>query len=305
MTDARALEIMDFLPPPSERVGIEAYWTVYDGNRQRINEEIAILIEADPKLGPIVAAMPPDPNRAESQEANYQLLKNALLNGAWEPYISSIRKQGAAYAFSAIEFPMWFSVIRLFRTTMRPKLFEAYANDPDRLAKALVTLSAYLDLTVAVIGDEYLRSREKTIRQQQEAILELSTPVLQVRPGLLILPIVGLIDSYRARQLTEQLLESIGKQRARAVVLDLTGVPAVDSAVANHLLQTVEAARLLGARAVVTGLSTVNAQTLVRIGVDLSNLNTAGDLQDGLEQAENWLARFRSPDEQAPVISDR
>src|SRR5229473_2550145 len=96
---------------------------------------------------------------------------------------------------------------------------------------------------------------ERIIRQQQEAIRELSTPVLQVRERLLILPIIGVIDPQRARQLTEQLLRGIRTNRAKVVVIDITGVAAMDVTVANHLVQTVEASRLLGATVIVTGLS--------------------------------------------------
>lgn len=126
-------------------------------------------------------------------------------------------------------------------------------------------------------------------KQAQEAIRALSTPVLPLRDRLLILPIIGIIDSQRALQLTEQLLNSIRSYRAKAVVMDITGVPVVDTRVANHLLQTVEAARLMGASVIVTGLSPEISQTLVRIGVDLSRLKTMGDLRGGLEEAEQLL----------------
>jgi rsbT co-antagonist protein RsbR len=126
-------------------------------------------------------------------------------------------------------------------------------------------------------------------KQAEELVRALSTPVLPVRERLLILPIIGLIDSARALQLTEELLDAIRAHRARAVVMDITGVAMVDSRVANHLLQTVEAARLMGATVIVTGLSPEIAQTLVRIGVDLSRLRTVGDLRGGLEEAEQLL----------------
>ena len=110
-----------------------------------------------------------------------------------------------------------------------------------------------------------------------------------MRERLLILPIIGVIDSQRARQLTEQLLRAIRANRARVVVIDITGVAAVDSSVANHLVQTVEASQLLGAAVIVTGLSPEIAQTLVRIGVNLGKVRTVGDLQGGLEEAERVL----------------
>jgi rsbT co-antagonist protein RsbR len=110
-----------------------------------------------------------------------------------------------------------------------------------------------------------------------------------VRERLLILPIIGVIDPQRARQLTEQLLRGIRTNRARVVVIDITGVAAMDSTVANHLVLTVEASRLLGATVIVTGLSPEIAQTLVNIGVDLTKMNTVGDLQGGIEEAERLL----------------
>ena len=126
-------------------------------------------------------------------------------------------------------------------------------------------------------------------KEVEEAIRELSTPVLRVRERLLILPIIGLIDPQRARQLTEQLLRGIRENRGKVAVMDITGVPSIDSAIANRLVQTVEAARLLGATVIVTGLSPEIAQTLVTIGVDLSKMNTVGDLQGGIELAERVL----------------
>jgi rsbT co-antagonist protein RsbR len=140
--------------------------------------------------------------------------------------------------------------------------------------------------TVAV---NFVQERERIIRQQQEAIRELSTPVLQVRERLLILPIIGVLDGQRARQLTEQLLRGIRTNRARVVVIDITGVPTIDSTVANHLVQTVDASRLMGASVIITGLSPEIAQTLVTLGVDLSKVNAVGDLQGGIEEAERLL----------------
>ena len=163
---------------------------------------------------------------------------------------------------------------------------------PTNLDKLNQILDAYepaanrIAITVSV---GFVQERERVIRAQQEAIRELSTPVLQVRERLLILPIIGLIDPHRARQITEQLLVAIRSNRARVVVIDITGVPVMDTNVANHLVQTVEASRLLGATVIVTGLSPDIAQTLVNIGVDLGKMNTVGDLQGGIEEAEHIL----------------
>src|SRR5204863_3763260 len=139
------------------------------------------------------------------------------------------------------------------------------------------------------VGVSFVQERERIIRQQQEAIPERSTPVLQVRERLLILPIIGVLDSQRARQVTEQRLRGIRTNRAKVVVIDITGVPQIDSTVANNLVQTVEASRLMGASVIITGLSPDIAQTLVTIGVDLSKVNAVGDLQGGIEEAERLV----------------
>jgi len=139
------------------------------------------------------------------------------------------------------------------------------------------------------IGEAYLSTKEAVIGSQQSAIRELSTPVLKVRERLLILPIIGIIDTQRARQVTESLLHAIRDHRAKAVVMDITGVPMVDSKVANHIVQSVEAARLMGATVVITGLSPEIAQTLVALGAQLPNIRTFGDLQGGIEEAEQLL----------------
>ncbi len=142
---------------------------------------------------------------------------------------------------------------------------------------------------IGTIVDVLVFERERIIGRQQEAIRELSTPVLQLRDRLLILPIIGVIDTHRARLLTDNLLRAIRANRAKVVVVDITGVAAVDSKVANHLLQAVTASRLMGATVIVTGLSSEVAQTLVTLGVDLGRLNTIGDLQGGIEEAERLL----------------
>jgi len=182
-------------------------------------------------------------------------------------------------------------------------LFEQYRADVPGLTSALGVYEAVANKILAIVAMAFVDEREKTLRQQQEAIRELSTPVLQLREGLIILPIIGLIDTQRARQLTEQLLRAIRANRARVAVLDITGVPAVDSKVANHLLQTVEAARLMGARVIVTGLSSEIAQTVVTIGVDLSRIMTLSDLQSGIDEADRLLGYkvTRGAAEQAKV----
>ncbi|TMH90150.1 MAG: STAS domain-containing protein [Betaproteobacteria bacterium] len=155
--------------------------------------------------------------------------------------------------------------------------------------ESFMSLKKIAFFDIGLIVDVLVFERERVIRQQQESIRELSTPVLQIRERLLLLPIIGVIDTQRARLITESLLRSIRANRAKVVVMDITGVATIDSKVSNHLLQTVTAARLMGAHVIVTGLSAEVAQSLVALGIELSKLNTVGDLQGGLEEAERIL----------------
>src|ERR1051326_6549237 len=180
-------------------------------------------------------------------------------------------------------------IVLLLRDVLARSLFKKYQTDFELLNRVLDSYEPPANRIATPVAVSFVQERERIIRQQQEAIRELSTPVLQVRERLLILPIIGVIDAQRARQLTEQLLRGIRQNRAKVVVIDITGVPTIDSTVANHLVQTVEASRLMGASVIITGLSSEIAQTLVTIGVDLSKMNAVGDLQGGIEEAERQL----------------
>jgi rsbT co-antagonist protein RsbR len=124
-----------------------------------------------------------------------------------------------------------------------------------------------------------------TIEQQRQTIGELETPVLQVWEGILALPLIGSLDTMRAQQMNEALLQRIVDTGSELVILDITGVPVVDTAVAKHLLETVAAARLLGAEVLIVGLSTRTALTLVHLGLDLSGVTTRATLAKGLQLA--------------------
>ncbi|MBW3555351.1 MAG: STAS domain-containing protein [Actinobacteria bacterium] len=183
----------------------------------------------------------------------------------------------------------WYLAAYLFylqEVAKRIRELRGGAGEMQQLQRALAKVM-FLDLGLAI--DAYVFERDRTIRVQQQELEHLSTPVLQLRQGLLILPVVGILDARRAQQLTEQLLEAIRTRRGRVVVLDITGVAVVDSRVANHLIQTVDAARLMGARAIVTGVSPEIAQTLVGLGIDLANVTTVSDLQGGVDEADRLL----------------
>lgn len=219
----------------------------------------------------------------------YDNYVEVLETGTYEALQAYARNLSERIIPRGVQTPEVVGIVLLLRDVLARSLFAKYQHDFPLLNHILDAYEPAANLIANTVAVSFVEERELMIRQQQEAIRELSTPVLQLRERLLILPMIGLIDPQRARQLTEQLLRGIRATRAKVVVIDITGVAAMDSSVANHLVQTVEASRLLGATVIVSGLSPEIAQTLVSIGDDLSKMNTVGDLQGGLEEAERLL----------------
>lgn len=253
-------------------------------NRTALREEWARRI-TEAKL---LTAMSTDEIFAEVT-AVYENYVEALESGTFEALQAYARNLSERIIPRGVEINEVIGIVLLLRDVLARSLFAKYQDNFDELNRALDAYEPAVNRISNTVAAGFVQERERVIREQQEAIRVLSTPVLQVRERLLILPIIGMIDSARARQLTEQLLRGIHTNRAKVVVIDITGVPVMDGAVANHLVQTVEASRLLGAMVIVTGLSPEIAQTLVTLGVDVSKMNTAGDLQGGIEEAETLL----------------
>ncbi|WP_085441976.1 PAS domain S-box protein [Magnetofaba australis] len=126
---------------------------------------------------------------------------------------------------------------------------------------------------------------ERIIEEQRKTLLKLSTPAIQLWDDIVLMPLVGEIDSVRAANLIERLLECIAEHQAEVAILDLTGVPVIDTDVSHHLMKTVAAAKMLGAAVILTGIKPSGAQTLVQLGVNLANINTKGSLRSGVAEA--------------------
>jgi rsbT co-antagonist protein RsbR len=222
----------------------------------------------------------------------YDNYVDALETGSIETLQTYARELSERIIPRGVETDEVLGIVLLLRDVLARSLFANYQEDLELLNRVLDSYEPAANRIAVTVGVSFVEERERVINEQQESIRELSTPVLQVRDRLLILPIIGVLDSPRARQLTEQLLAAIRDNRAAVVVIDITGVATIDRTVANHLVQTVEASRLMGASTILTGLSPEIAQTLVDLGVDLGMMRTVGDLQGGLEEAER-LAGYR------------
>jgi rsbT co-antagonist protein RsbR len=221
--------------------------------------------------------------------AVYDNYVDALETGSVETLQAYARDLSERIIRRGVETHEVLGIVLLLRDVLARSLFVNYQDDAELLSRILDAYEPAANRIAVTVGVSFVQERERVIREQQAAIRELSTPVLQVREQLLILPIIGVLDSARARQLTEQLLGAIQSNRAKVVVIDITGVATIDMTVADHLVQTVKASRLMGASAIITGLSSGIAQTLVDLGVDLTMMKTVGDLQGGLEEAERLL----------------
>jgi len=225
----------------------------------------------------------------EAQRLEHEHLIAMMQGDYGRDYMEQRVRLGMLYSRAGLDVRILLGAFHVLMRALGTEIMKHFAKDPLQGFDAFISVKKIGFLDIGLTVDVLIAERERIISVQQDAIRELSTPVLQVRDRLLILPIIGIIDSMRAKQLTDDLLHSIRANRARIVVMDITGVAAVDSKIANHLIQTVAAARLMGASIIVTGLSADVAQALVGLGVDLSSIRTMNDLQGGLEEAERQL----------------
>jgi rsbT co-antagonist protein RsbR len=210
-------------------------------------------------------------------------------------YVEDRLRVGAAHERIGLA-PKWYigaysRYLRLLLDRMFADFAPAEAQAAFRSIKKLVAF----DMALAI--DTYNAAYLDTMARQQAAIRELSTPVIRVYERVLLLPVVGTVDSHRAEQIMEQLLVRVVEEQARAVIVDIAGVPVVDTRVADHLIKTTAAVRLLGAETILTGISAHVARTIIQLGVDISSMHTLTRLADGIELALGIVGREIRPAE--------
>jgi rsbT co-antagonist protein RsbR len=177
-----------------------------------------------------------------------------------------------------------------------------YANDATGLAEATWNVSLMIDRLGLYTTEVYQKARNEVIQRQQEEMLELSTPVVKLWEGILALPLIGTLDSARTQIVMQNLLEAVVETGAEIAIIDITGVPTVDTLVAQHLLKTVAAARLMGADCIISGIRPQIAQTIIHLGVDLANVVTkatlAGAFAEALRRSDLMITSRRTGDQQ-------
>ena len=197
-------------------------------------------------------------------------------------FLSSLSRSRAKLGFSPSETAMF---VFSLKEPAFARIRQEYAKDADALARETWLATLVLDQLGLLTTEFYQKGREEVIVRQQQELMELSTPVVTLWDGVLALPLIGTLDSARTQVVMENLLQRIVETGAAIAILDITGVPTVDTLVAQHLLKAVAAARLMGADCIISGIRPQIAQTIVHLGVDLGNVTTKATLADAFRVA--------------------
>jgi rsbT co-antagonist protein RsbR len=218
-----------------------------------------------------------------------QQIHRDLVEGTDDHFATIWRRIGAERARGGIPLETMLYYVSITEEVIIEHLASFYSDDASAMRTLFERIYAICEHSRITLFHVYSDAREAIIRSQTAAIQELSAPIIPIYRGVLVLPLIGAIDSQRAATIMETLLDGIAQRDASVVLLDITGVPVVDTSVAHHLIQAARAVRLLGAEIVLVGISPEIAQTIVQLGVSLSDIVTRSDLQAGLAYA---LDRF-------------
>jgi rsbT co-antagonist protein RsbR len=270
---------------PAERVGLRDFWAVWDANYDEIQSAAAAKMREHPTVAGALREGP-DAELESQGMVTRDRLRRGMVDGNLQEYVDDLRRSGRRLAHAGVDLATWIDVTSAVRMAATPLVFKTYATSPERIQACLLALNRWTDMALSVLSDEFIATKEELISKQSDAILELSTPVLEIREERLIVPIIGVVDSERARTITDSVLAAIRQHRAKVLILDITAVAAVDTEVAAHILKTIEAARLMGVETLVTGITSEVARVLVSLGIEMGDVRTLADLRSGSEAAD-------------------
>jgi rsbT co-antagonist protein RsbR len=209
----------------------------------------------------------------------------------------SISASRARQGFSTVE-------VATYVLSLKQPIFAAirgtFKGNQDELFETIWAASELLDRLALVTTEAYMTTREELILRQQQELLELSTPVVKLWDGILALPIIGTLDSARTQMVMENLLQTVVATNSKFAIIDITGVPTVDTLVAQHLLKTITAARLMGAECIISGVRPQIAQTIVHLGINLEDVVTKAKLSDAFALALDRSGRYVARKSTAP-----
>ncbi|QKV52800.1 STAS domain-containing protein [Comamonas antarctica] len=206
-------------------------------------------------------------------------------SNGWQPVKSALEQLSASRAAQGTSAGSTSAFVLALKQPVFTALQKDLASDSQGLVQAIAEVTGLVDAMAQWTVDAYQRTREQLIARQQEELLELSTPVIKLWDGVLAVPMIGTLDSNRTQLVMETLLQRIVETEASLAIIDITGVPTVDTLVAQHLLKTVTAIRLMGADCIISGIRPQIAQTIVHLGIDLQTVTSKATLADALALA--------------------
>jgi rsbT co-antagonist protein RsbR len=226
-----------------------------------------------------------------------RLLQSATQNGSgdvqqsasWAPVRDMLGNLSRSHAKQGFSPSQTATFVFSFKEPLFARLRQEHKTDPEALFSDVLAATELLDKLGLVTTEAFQKGREEVIARQQQEMLELSTPVVKLWDGILALPLIGTLDSARTQVVMESLLQKIVDTGSQVAIIDITGVPTVDTLVAQHLIKTVTAARLMGADCIISGIRPQIAQTIVHLGVRLGEVVTKSSLADAFAQALRGL----------------
>lgn len=259
------------------RRGLQLHCELMSKYAQRQHENLLSLYQIVPAFRPVLQSTTPAQMK-QASAANLAKLRTAAFDDDWGPYLETLHQRGRAWAAAGVAFADWSEILQRISLFLNDLVFEEHGEDRETCRILMKATTALYETILHVVGRSYFAAL-------QEALRALSTPVLELGEGLLLVPLIGVLDDARMQQLQSAILEGVRSRAGRAVVIDLTGVADVDSHVAAHIVRIATAARLLGARVRLSGLSAAVAEALVHLGVSFVGVDVSGSLEDACAAA--------------------
>jgi rsbT co-antagonist protein RsbR len=201
-----------------------------------------------------------------------------------EHYVAQRELVGNVHARIGLPLPAYFAAMNASLRIFLDDLYDGSLS-PVEYTTTVRSITKLMNLDTAVVVDAYALLTESTIRSQSDALMQMSTPVTEIWNNILMLPIVGIVDSSRAQNIMSAMLRTIATTQSRVIIMDISGVAVVDTAVANHLIKITKATKLMGCQCTISGVSASIAQTMVELGIEVGNVKTVGTLKDALADA--------------------
>ena len=257
---------------------------------ERNAEEVRSRWITEMRQSGLLASLSPKETEEESKTI-YEECLHCLKTGSYESaqrYAANVARKGVLASMTVEQIIAGFLILR---DVYGRYIFEHYNKDPDMWREVSSIYEPVARKILNIVASAFVTERESVIKQQGEG-LRLSIPIVSVWEGAVLVPLIGILDSARAKRLTESVLENITTSKTEVIVMDISGIAAIDTKVASHILRTVQAVRLMGSEVVITGIRPDVAITLVTLGVDLTGVLTRSTLKEGLEYAY-WKLGFR------------